>query len=270
MEKVVIVLNKYKKIIIIALIVLIIVIIGILVFNRLSRKVSEIERIKIEEVSNEVINYIDFIEENKEDSIDKYIMYALKYEYNEHNTSKVSSTRIKEIISNTFNKEITIDDIKNCGITSLLLDNNVTYDSSDESYSYHIDNLSLSDIAENEIKIYELIDIKKIKKDEFEVTYDKYVISNPYEVLNYYNDYNINNSIDSFTDENGQVISVDTGFEPYNTDEILAYLKGTEKERTLRKHINKDLLDVIGNKKYSIKITYKVIDKKILIEEIKK
>ncbi|MBE6161119.1 MAG: hypothetical protein E7158_02720 [Firmicutes bacterium] len=197
-------------------------------------KVSNLEKIKLEEISNGVTKYLECIDNNEK--LDGYIIYILK------NNNKDSMT-IKEIINkinNTFNKNISKKDILNIGITSKMIDEKITYDFTTSTFS--IDKgTDIREIAAKEIVSYKIKDMYK-KSDKYIVKYDKLLVKDPYKVLNYYND---NNKLDEVS-------------------EIQLYLQNKGSIDNILKYINKNNAKKIKD----ITITYTVKNNKVLIEKI--
>lgn len=169
-------------------IIVLVIIIGIIVYFSIIRNVSKIEVNKINEHTEEVINYIEDITLNKGNDLDKYILLALDYSYQVNNKNKLSNDEISEFLNNYFNKKITSEDIKNVGITSLLLEHNITYSEGNSEYILNVIPVTPKVIASNKIVYYKQDKIRKNNKKKYTVTYTKYVIEDPYKFLNYYLD----------------------------------------------------------------------------------
>jgi len=88
---------------------------------------------------------------------------------------------------------------------------------------------------------------KKINSKKFIVKYDRYIVTNPYDVLNYYEKNNINNK------------------DKYDTSNINKYLNGEGKIKLIKNAINKDK----GKKEGNVEITYIIKDKQLLVDNIK-
>lgn len=237
---------KNKKIIIlIGVILLIGIIITIsIVFNKQKNKITDLEQIKINEINDDIIDYIEYIEENSD--IDKYILFSLKYSSDKNDKYSLTLKEMKEIIENKFNKSFTEEILEKNGISPLLMENDIGYDYDSQTYFIYKIKKSYAEIANTKIIKYIQKDIVK-KNNQFIVTYNKYVIDNPYDILNYYS------SNEPETD----------------TIEISKYLKGEEKIGTIKKYLNENNVSKIGKKQKDITITYIIKDNKILIDKVK-
>lgn len=244
---------KNKKILFSVLGVLLIAIISIVVILLLNKnKLTELEKVKIEEASQVVENYLDeIILHNDNDG--KYINFAIEYLYNETDKESYSLEDILNIINENFNIEYKEEDIAKVGITSEMVDKGIVYDSTDKVFKYNAKKTK-ADIAATPIIKYQINKIKKKSKDKFEVKYDKYIIENPYEILNYYNNKNIER-----TDEEVE----------YDTTDIVAYLKGEAKMGVIKKIINKDNISEFGKIEEGTTVIYILKDGKLVIDEIK-
>lgn len=183
--------NNMDKVVIFG--VVFVLLIGILIYFLITRSVSKIEENKIREKSDNLINYINDISDNKSKEVDKYIIFALDYSYNVNSKNKMTSEEISDFLSKNFTKKFSADDVKKMGISPSMLDRNITYDSADDSYKLNNPNKSASIIAKTEIVYYKLKKIRKFNSKKYTVTYTKYIIEDPYKFMNYYID---NNSAD--------------------------------------------------------------------------
>ncbi len=238
--------NKIVLASIISVVVIIIIVIG-LWMN--SKRLTNLEKIKIEETCNKISNYLDEVYMFDDDT-GKYINFAAEYLYNEENKEEFSLNEVLNIINDTFDIDYSEEDLAKVGISSRMLDKNIIYDNTSNSFKYK-QNKTQADIANTLIVKYELKKMKKINKKKFEVTLDKYVVENPYEVLNYFNDYNMKQEDSS---------------KRFNTDDIVKYLKGKENVKVIKDLINKDNIENFGKIDGSIKITFVIKDNKLKIK----
>ena len=238
--------NKIVLASIISVVVIIIIVIG-LWMN--SKRLTNLEKIKIEETCNKISNYLDEVYMFDDDT-GKYINFTAEYLYNEENKEEFSLNEVLNIINDTFDIDYSEEDLAKVGISSRMLDKNIIYDNTSNSFKYK-QNKTQADIANTLIVKYELKKMKKINKKKFEVTLDKYVVENPYEVLNYFNDYNMKQEDSS---------------KRFNTDDIVKYLKGKENVKVIKDLINKDNIENFGKIDGSIKITFVIKDNKLKIK----
>lgn len=272
MEKVIEFVKKNK----IAVIIIVLVVVGgILIAVLKNRKdkaeaytLTSVEELKIKEISKDISPFFDEIEDNESNEIDRYIMFALEYVYDKEGKDTLSLDEMIELISNKFNIDISKEQLENIGITPLMLDKSITYDML--KYSFHINKFELSnqDIAALKIVTYLEQGIKKISNNEFVVTYKKSVVTNPYEILNYYTELNNKSSEPNIDPTTGEI--VETTEEPvtYDTTEINKYLRGEEKLSTIKKYINNDNINKVGQDAGTIEVVYIFDGEKILVNEI--
>lgn len=248
MSKIKQILNN-KKIVILCAIILValLIVLGIIINNK---RLTKLEKIKLEEASEKVSDYLEEILLNPDDE-GKYISFAIEYLYNEQNKEEFEVEEILSVINDTFDVNYTEEDIFSIGISLQMLEKGIVFDSTSNLFKYK-SNKTQVDIANTTIVKYQVKKIKKINKSKFEVTYDKYVVENPYEVLNYYNNYNISRTEDE---------------EKYDTSNIVKYLKGEKKIKVIKDVINEDNIEKVGKIDGSIKITYVIKDNKLKIKK---
>lgn len=233
--------NKIDKVMIQRFIIVILFII-ILIVMLTGNKISTLEEESVISYSDIMINYIEDIEDVKDKEYDKYIINSLKYYYNEENKTEVGVKEVSEFIEKNYNIKISSKKMLELGISEKLMKENITFDSQKETYQYNL-NKTLKDIANTKIASYKKINVKKNSKNIYQVTYQKYVIKNPYEVLNFYQDKDV------------------TKIKNYITG------KGTVKE--FLESIEEKDLDKFATKKNEITVEYKVIDRKLTVSKVK-
>lgn len=239
--------EKYKnKIMIICVGVLLLVILLTLIINSSKNNINKLEKIKIEEVSNDIMSFMEEIEDVDSKEVDKYISYALEYSYNFNDKNELTVKEIKDLIESKFTIKLKEKDIKDIGITPLLLDKNIYHNPEENKYSIDKSNITQPMIAKIPITTYEIDTIER-KKDKYIITYDKYVVSNPYEVLNYYNDNNIDSK---------------------QSKKIMDYLTCKGKITSVKEAINKDNITKVGKIKESVIVTYILKKDKLLVDSI--
>ena len=252
---------KNKKII--AILVGVILIIALIIFFISKNNLSELEESEIKEMSDIVVNYLEEIENVELTEYDGYINYALEYYYNEKEQSVVSIADVVTLINDTFSLDVTEKEIEKMGITPLMVDKNITYDSVKKEFFIDKESLSYADIAEISIIKYDLKDINKKNKKEIVVTYNKYEVVKPYDILNYYTNLNLENSV-----SNEEKVDKDSDKEKIDTSEILSYLKGEASRKVIKKYINEDIAKEIAGYKGEVKVTYTIGNNKVLISNI--
>lgn len=248
---------RNRKILLVGILLLfIIVAIFIIMLAKKEEKITETEELKLKEVSNDVMNYIEVIENSESKDIDRYIIYALYYNFNEKDNNTMTTKEIVNNIKDKFTIAISEEEIIELGITPEMLDKNITYDHVEDKFTLNEIKQSYASIAKTEIVKYNLVSMEK-KKNEYTLIYDKYIVSNPYEILNYY----IDKNNETFEEENAK---------SYDVSEITAYLQGKEKVGVIKKYIVEDNLSSVADKQGSIKVVYVLKDDKLLIDRIEK
>ncbi len=170
----------------------IIFLVAITLYLILSKNVSQIEENKIRESSKDLINYIEDVVDSDSKEIDKYIIYALDYSSNVNSINTLNSEEISEFLEKNINVKISKKEIEKLGITPTMLKRNVTFDSSSNSYVLNDLNLDKKTLSQTKIIYYRLDKIKRKSKKKYKLIYTKFVIVDPYEMLNYFLDYNTN------------------------------------------------------------------------------
>lgn len=240
---------KRKNITIIFLLLMIIIII-ILLFK--VNSLSPIEEHVIKDYSNDYTEYLDIIEDSDRTKLDRYICYAVKYLSKNENKETISIKEVNKFIKKHFTIKTSIKKISAIGISPYMVKNNITIDSKTDDYKLLDDELSNTDIATKKIVKYDLIKIKKKNNYKYELTYNKYVVTNPYKVLNYYL------GLDSKKQS-----------ENYSITEIEDYLKGKTTEKTFKTYITSNNISKVGKNKGNIKVTYIVNNDGLVLDNIK-
>ena len=251
-----------------------IVIIGILVFIFLAailvyflgtRSISKLEENKLKEKSRELINYIDDISLNKSKDIDKYIIYTLDYSYNVNSKRELTCDEISDFINDNFSKKIDSEDVKNMGVSPLMLEKNITYDNVKNSYKLNDVKKSADAIAKEKIVYYKLKKIRKSNKKKYTITYVKYVIEDPYKMLDYYIEKN--RVAEGKENEDGT-----TSYDLMDITIFRNYLMGSAKVGDIKKILSEheEDLDKFAKKDGKLKVTFVYDGDNLLINKIKK
>ena len=228
---------------ILGIIVLLIILIG-------CSRVTPLEEKTIKEVSKRVMPYIDRVENSKEEKFNKYVYYALEYAYNEYDKTELTVKEIKKIIENTFNYDINDKKIKSISLTKEMMENNIIYDFVTGKFLIDKTQITQSEIANKKLTFYEIDSIKKISSEHFKVTYDKYVVTNPYEILNYYSDLNNKKSTKK----------------KYDITPIYNYLVAKGKEKDVKNYVIGGNFEKFAKKKGKLKVDYVVKNDKLVID----
>ena len=243
-------LEKIKKFhgdkIIIDTIVLLILI--VLVFIFFKNSITNLEKIKLEEKSIEIS---DYFEELKGMDKNNYFNFAIEYLYNSKDKDEFSIKEILDVINSNFNVSYTEKDILDIGTTGDMVNRGIMFDSALNGYKY-LNDETITDIANKSVIYFKIKKMSKINENKFKIIYDRYVLDNPYEVLNYYNNYNIENSDNKI-----------------DTTDVIEYLKGNRKIGTFKRIVRQETKTNFGKKDGTVEVTYIVKNNKLLVDKIK-
>ena len=214
-----------------------------------TKNISTIERNALMKQSDDMIYFLDYVDEDDVDT-DDYILFALKYSQENNSRSILTSTEISDLIKDKFNKEIKPEDIKGTGITEILLNENIVYNSGDDTFEMSISRKNAGTIAKTSVNYYKVKKVSKVNKRKYNIVYQKYIIDNPYETLNYYINYNA---------ENNDLVDIT----PFRN-----YLSGSDSIFKFKKAIRTDDIDKYSKKDKKIKVTYIVDNDKLLIDKV--
>ena len=208
---------------------------------------SDLESIALKEKTETAINYLEEIDKDSETydnltdyPLDRFVAFALEYNYNENDKTEISAKQIKKLIQSIFDIELKTEDINNVGISPLLLDKNVTHDPVGQVYTINppTDKRIIADIPVT--KYIENKTFTDKDKTIYTVVYDKYTAKSPYDVI------------------------------PHASGEgVKDYLEGKGKIKSIKNTITKDNAAEIVAPAKQTAITYVVKNGKILIKTIK-
>lgn len=235
--------DKKVKLITLGVLILILLVLAICFIVRNNHKITKLEEIKINEISDKYMSYMNDVEDTTSKDNDRYILYALDYSYYELDKDTLTTGELRKLINSIFNIDIKEQDLINIGITPVMNEKSIIYNSEKNTFSIIKDKKSYAQIASEKIVKYEIDTVKK-KNNKYIIKYNKYVVTNPYEIVNYYNENN------------------------KNTKEINDYLSGNTSKNKILKYINKDNINKIGKKEEEVKITYIIKNNKVLIDDI--
>lgn len=213
---------------------------------------------EIRKTSDDTMAYIDQINDLNNTETDHYILYALTYAYNEKDINELSSVEIKKIAESHFNIELKEEDINNTGVTLYLLENQVSHNPEESKYTLNTENLTQSQIAKIPIVKYVVKNVSK-SGGNYYVEYEKYIVDNPYAVLDYYH-----KLTESMSDEERAANS------SAESDGIYKYLTAQGKIKDIKAAINSDNIADIGRIEGGAKVTYIVKNDKLLVDKIEK
>lgn len=208
---------------------------------------SDLESVALAERSEAALNYLEEIDRDSEAydnlseyPLDRFVAFALEYNYNENDKTEISAKQIKKLIESIFDITLKTENINSVGISPLLLDKNVTHDPVSKIYTLNpqTDKRIIADIP-----ITKYISNKSYtNKDRsaYTVVYDKYTAKSPYDVIPHAN----GEGVRDYLDGNGKVKSIKNVITKDNASEIVSPAKQTT-------------------------VTYAIKDGKILIKSIK-
>ena len=214
-----------------------------------SRKLTDAEKIAIEEYSRPLINYLDNFEtiENLEEqptAEQQYIALAVDYYHFEKSQDEIEPEDLKTFVQENFNYEISLNDLE-LNLQNELLNQKGTF----ANYEDDKIHLSYSDPSKKEravipLNYYSPSEIKK-KHGSYIVKYDHYIIESPYDMLNCLSE-----------------------SESDKTADLMTYLNAKNNIASAQKAITKECAEKITEPKSSLTITYKTKDNKFYIEKI--
>lgn len=258
--------KRYRKVFICSLVALFAVMsLVVIVIN--SQKLSSIEKRELNKNSEIVMSYMEEVENAKKIGLSSYVIYAMEYNYNENDSTVLTVKKMVTILESVFNRKFSVKEIEKLGITPDMLDKNISYDPGTKKFSIDKSSYSYADIAQTKIVTYQLQNIKKNGKNRFTAIYEKYVVSNPYEVLNYYDA--LNNNYDESKNSKNKKKEIKITQKRYDTTDIFNYLTGKEKLKVMKTYITNENVSKFGKSKGTVVVKYVIDEDKILIKQIK-
>lgn len=221
----------------------------IIIFMIMSKNISQIEKNTIMDKSKTYSYYLEYVEDKKKGT-DDYIIYALKYSTINDHKSGLSSAELSNLISEIFNKKIDEDTIRKNGVSEKMLKENIMYSPADDMYDLITPKADPKVIAETPVSYYKFKKLSRINSKKYSIVYQKYVIEDPYKVLNYYLD--LNNQTDMMYD-----------IAPYKN-----YLVGSDSIVRFKESIKAEDVDKYAKKDKKYKVTYIVDGDKVLIDKV--
>ena len=227
----------------------IVALVVIIIFLFMSKNISQIERNTIMDKSTVYSYYLEYAEDKKKGT-DDYIIFALKYSTINNHKSGLSSAELSKLISEIFNVKIDEDTIRKNGISEKMLKENIMYSPSDDVYDMITPKVDPKTIAETQVSYYKFKKLSRINSKKYSIVYQKYIIEDPYKVLNYYIDKN--NQSDRIYD-----------IAPYRN-----YLVGSDSTVRFKESIIADDIQNYAKKDKKYKVTYIVDGDKVLIDKV--
>lgn len=266
------IMNNRLMIIVIITFVIAIVGVGFLLFG--NKKMSSIEKNKLEEVGNKYMPYLSYyIDNKKDDKINGYVLFALNYFYNEEDKEEVKFNDVIKLTKEVFGEKIKKEDLEKLGLSSYMIENGINYNPGSTVYTISQKN-SMPELAKKEIIKYNQVKAVKKNSNTYVVTYDRYIVEKPYELMNYYMDFNSGTPEQNTTSKKSKKTTTTTAVAENKeakqaSDDILEYLRGKAKVGTITKYITADSIKRCGKIGDKITITYKSTDEGLVINKIK-
>ena len=229
----------------ISIVTLILLATGIVLF--INKWMTPLEKVKVTEDASKVVYNIDEVIE-RDYSDESYVMFALETLKQTKNSNTFTIYEVRDTINNFFDVNFDLDRLNKTGLTPYMVERGVTFDTSSMSYTY---NKSYTRVDINGMKIvkYDLKKVSKKSNSKYVITYDKYVVTAPYNIYNYY-----------LSKSNSQE----------TIDIISKYLKGEGQINKIKDLITKDNINEIGSVEGKLMITYKLTDNKLQVTKIEK
>ena len=98
--------DKKVKLITLGVLILILLVLAICFIIRNNHKLTKLEEIKINEISDKYMNYMDDVEDTTSKDNDRYILYALDYSYYELDKNTLTTGELRKLINSIFNIDI--------------------------------------------------------------------------------------------------------------------------------------------------------------------
>ncbi|MBR5418836.1 hypothetical protein IK110_01120 [Candidatus Saccharibacteria bacterium] len=209
---------------------------------------SSLESLALTERTETAINYLEEIDKDSETfdnladyPLDRFIAFALEYNYNENDKTEITVKQIKKLIESIFDITLKTEDINNVGISPLLLDKNVNHDPVSQIYTLNpsADKRIIADIPVTKYFLKEAHTNED--KTIYTATYDKYTAKSPYDILPHLE------SMEGVND----------------------YLNGNGKIKSLKDSITKSAAEKLGEPVKQTTIEFILKDKKLLIKSIR-
>lgn len=223
----------------------IVLVLGIIIFFCVNNFViTKMEKSTIREYNEKIEEHLDILLDDKEDG--KYIIFAIRYLNNISGNDHISGEEVIKVVNDTFELKYSKDTLSKIGITPGMHSKGIMYDEANNVYTYKNEQ-TRTDIAATPVKKYAIKKMSKKSKTKFVVTYKVYTVENPYEILNYFNDYNSNAK------------------EKVDTKPILDYLKGNGNISKVKALITEDNIKKFGKIDKDVKVTFVIKNEKLVL-----
>ena len=227
----------------------IVVVVILVMFFVMSGKITQLERNTILDKSKTYSYYLEFLESKKKNTED-YVIFVMKYSSLNNHKSGLRSIEISELISELFDIKIDEDTIRKNGVTEKMVNENISYSPSDDTFDIITPKLDSNTIVSKPVSYYKYKKLSRVNAKKYTVVYQKYIIEDPVKVLNFYNEKNAKN-------EGSYDIA------PYRN-----YIVGSDSIIRFKESINEEDVPNFAKKDKKYKVTYIVTDEKVLIDKV--
>jgi hypothetical protein len=244
------IINKQKPVILAAILAIttLIVIIALLLLSK--TKLSDAEKIAVTDYSKPLVSHFDNFEPLPDTEIQpteeqQYIAFALDYFHFEKSQDLITIDELANFIKDTFDHETNKDELEQNLQADIIVRKNIAAVIEDGNITASYPNPSKKERAYTPISYYAQTDIKK-SHGAFEVSYDRYTIYRPYDMLNCLSE-----------------------TESENTSDFMAYLNTKSDITSAQKAISSECASKLAQPDSKLTIFYKIKDNKLYIENIK-
>lgn len=208
----------------------------------MSQKLSDAEQALLSQFNEKVLPYLDEIDSNQAFSPreeEKLIAFAVMQAYGEEDKTEFTLGEINNIIGQFFNKEISAENYDQNAPSPYLQEKGIYYMLGEDRYIYEPRTKSKHEIASTPINAY-IQKEAKIRNNVITVTYSKYLIEDPYAVLN------------------------DASSAQKDTTGVGDYLAGKGKAKTIKRLISTENADKVATFQKDYTLTLEIKNNKIL------
>ena len=239
------------------------IILVIIIIFFIRNHITKLEKKLLIENSDDIMMYMENIDNGRSEDIDKYILYALNYAYDNDDSNELTCDKIKEIVEDKFDVTLDSEELNRIGITPLLIENDVMHYPNVMTYSIDKNNGNQRQIIAKPIIIYKRDSIKK-RGNQYIIEYKKITIESLQKIFDYYNEKNIKIELDSNNKKKK------TNEKVYDTGKIISYIRGKGKLKDIKEAVNDEIIKKYGNTdKKMTKVIYRLKNTKFIVEKIK-
>jgi hypothetical protein len=147
-------------------------------------KLSDFERQNFIEKSTAIMNFYEELENDGETgNYETQIAYAVETLYAKDGKTTFTLNEIQDFLNSTLTNSTNLTELAEKDYELSNYGKNIFYNSEEKTFTLHRELLSHSQIMNTPITKYILIQVQK-NKNTYTATYDKYVFSEPYQIIN--------------------------------------------------------------------------------------